>query len=126
MDGVLVAGLLLAFGLAFPRGEREDVFPSGAVITIGGWAIHNADDGLDAAGQDALQGILKYSLSVGTFVEPDSPISYNKASTPRNSDGQFMKDIPLRRALRHARSVHTWRTGLDDALFDLLHPESAP
>ncbi len=44
----------------------DDVFPSGGVISIGGWTIHNADDGLDAAGMETVTNILTYSFNVGT------------------------------------------------------------
>lgn len=41
-------------------------------------------------------------------VVADSPVSYNVGGTtwtPKNSDGQFMGEIPLRTALQHSRNV---------------------
>lgn len=41
-------------------------FVSGGVLNFGGWTIHNANDGLDAAGYETLADIIAYSFNVGT------------------------------------------------------------
>ncbi len=46
--------------------KPDDVFTSGGVLSIGGWTIHNANDGLDAAGVETVTNILTYSFNVGT------------------------------------------------------------
>lgn len=44
----------------------NDHFRSGGVLSFGGWTIHNANDGLDAAGTETLSDIIAYSFNVGT------------------------------------------------------------
>ena len=44
----------------------EERFQSGGVLSIGGWTIHNAMDGLEAAGSETLSDIIAFSFNVGT------------------------------------------------------------
>lgn len=44
----------------------SDHFVSGGVLSFGGWTIHNANDGLDAAYTESLADIIAYSFNVGT------------------------------------------------------------
>ncbi len=46
--------------------KMSDHFRSGGVLSFGGWTIHNANDGLDAAGSETLKDIIAYSFNVGT------------------------------------------------------------
>ncbi len=46
--------------------QPNEHFLSGGVLSIGGWTIHNANDGLDAAGSETLSDIIAYSFNVGT------------------------------------------------------------
>lgn len=46
--------------------EPDDLFPSGGVMMIDGWSIHNANDGLDAGGVETVRDILTFSFNVGT------------------------------------------------------------
>ena len=46
--------------------QPNEHFLSGGVLSIGGWTIHNANDGLDAAGSETLADIIAYSFNVGT------------------------------------------------------------
>lgn len=43
-----------------------DRFRSGGVITVDGWPIHNANDGLHSGAMETLETILAYSFNVGT------------------------------------------------------------
>lgn len=44
----------------------EDMFASSGAMTIDGWTIHNADDGLYSGGMDTLKDIIAHSFNVGT------------------------------------------------------------
>lgn len=44
----------------------DDMFPSSGSMTIDGWTIHNADDGLYSGGMDSLKDIIAHSFNVGT------------------------------------------------------------
>ncbi len=44
----------------------NELFPSSGVLSISGWTIHNANDGLDAAGMETMADILAFSFNVGT------------------------------------------------------------
>lgn len=46
--------------------HKEDMFPSSGVLNFGGWTIHNANDGLGAAGMESLANIIAFSFNVGT------------------------------------------------------------
>lgn len=46
--------------------KPSDHFRSGGVLSIGGWTIHNASDGLYAGYTEALTDIIKFSFNVGT------------------------------------------------------------
>ena len=46
--------------------KPNELFTSGGILSIGGWTIHNANDGLDAAGMETLADIIAYSFNVGT------------------------------------------------------------
>ena len=54
-------------GAALNSGMRPgDMFRSGGVLSIGGWTIHNASDGLYAGHMETIADIIKYSFNVGT------------------------------------------------------------
>lgn len=46
--------------------EPSDMFPSSGVISIGGWTINNANDGLGCNGSETVAEILANSFNVGT------------------------------------------------------------
>lgn len=43
-----------------------DMFPSGGVMSVDGWSIHNANDGLYAGAMESLKDIMAFSFNVGT------------------------------------------------------------
>lgn len=46
--------------------KPSDTFTSGGVMSVDGWTIHNANDGLYAGAQETLKDIIAYSFNVGT------------------------------------------------------------
>ncbi len=46
--------------------KPSDTFRSGGILSIGGWTIHNANDGLYAGAMESLKDIIAYSFNVGT------------------------------------------------------------
>ncbi len=46
--------------------KPTDTFRSGGVLSIGGWTIHNANDGLYAGASETIADIIAYSFNVGT------------------------------------------------------------
>ncbi len=58
---VFLAGAALNSGVT-----PKDTFRSGGVLSIGGWTIHNANDGLYAGHAETLKDIIAYSFNVGT------------------------------------------------------------
>jgi len=46
--------------------KPSDTFPSGGVMVVDGWPIHNANDGLYAGAMETLKDIIAYSFNVGT------------------------------------------------------------
>ncbi|MBS2035844.1 penicillin-binding protein 2 [bacterium] len=46
--------------------KPTDLFPSSGVISIGGWTINNANDGLGAQAMEPVSEILAFSFNVGT------------------------------------------------------------
>ncbi len=61
-----------------------DKYFSGPVLKVGGWYIHNADDGLWTTGTETMEDIIKYSFNIGTAsvalkLGPDKLGTYFKA-----------------------------------------------
>lgn len=46
--------------------KPSDTFPSGGVMTVDGWPIHNANDGLYAGAMETVKDIIAFSFNVGT------------------------------------------------------------
>lgn len=58
---VFLAASLLNSGF-----KPDDTFSAGGVMSIGGWTIHNAGDGLYAGAAETIKEIITYSFNVGT------------------------------------------------------------
>jgi stage V sporulation protein D (sporulation-specific penicillin-binding protein) len=46
--------------------KPSDTFVSGGIMSVDGWTIHNANDGLYAGAMETLKDIIAYSFNVGT------------------------------------------------------------
>lgn len=46
--------------------KPSDTFASGGIMSVDGWTIHNANDGLYAGAMETLKDIIAYSFNVGT------------------------------------------------------------
>ena len=46
--------------------KPSDTFASGGIMSVDGWTIHNANDGLYAGAMESLKDIIAYSFNVGT------------------------------------------------------------
>lgn len=56
---------LAAAAIDSGKASLDDVFPCGNTVELGGWSIHNANDGLSAGGSATLREIVKNSYNTG-------------------------------------------------------------